>query len=560
MISTRLQQAAAAGRIGYEFQNLDVRTFDSFATFAIAWVMDEHPELLPRGYSLEGQGYDDRIITAAKIMREKSDMLAQYEHMIVDEVQDLVGPRAELVLAMLGILPENCGFTLLGDACQALYDWQTEDNAGIMSSMAFYEQIFSKWPEINYWSFSDNHRQVGPLSQLATPYRSTILTGTAESRNDVAASILSQIEEAGLDIRHADADDFSPYRRRGTLGILTRTNGQALKISGFLRTADVPHVLQKPVTATCLKPWIADIFMDYPNATVNRDMFTAFCQEQGVLQTDVDEAWDALLSTQNEPGGSRFEVSDLLKGLLRNNRNRDLVIGPDVNAGITVSNIHRAKGREFDSVMILDEVLKPQEGFGDELQEHKVRYVAITRPKKELLDLKMKQQYIYIDPVTRRCFQANTTKRGIRYLTHIEIGLPGDIDNRTFAGDAQVQSFIRHELKPGTRLKLIKMPMGNLGYVQYRIVLEDDENICLGRTGEDFALGVKRAMQRIWDNYKDLEYKYYANAFSDIYVDELISCVAGSSPGVVAARNYDNMAIWKGFTVSGFAQYEKDLF
>ena len=92
----------------------DVRTFDSFCTYMLAWVQDNHKELLPRHFLLEEYDYDQRIKKATNIFKQKKDMLADYEHIIVDEVQDLVGSRAELVLAMLKGLPETCGFTIFG--------------------------------------------------------------------------------------------------------------------------------------------------------------------------------------------------------------------------------------------------------------------------------------------------------------------------------------------------------------------------------------------------------------------------------------------------------------
>jgi DNA helicase-2/ATP-dependent DNA helicase PcrA len=47
-------------------------------------------------------------------------------HFIIDEYQDLTGIRATLVQRLLEILAagnDDCGFTVLGDPDQAIYDW-----------------------------------------------------------------------------------------------------------------------------------------------------------------------------------------------------------------------------------------------------------------------------------------------------------------------------------------------------------------------------------------------------------------------------------------------------
>ena len=159
VVRNRLSDAAETGRIGYEWQDVDVRTFDSFSTYMLAWVQENHQDLLPKHFLLEAYDYDQRIKVATSIFKKKKDMLADYEHIIVDEVQDLVGSRAELVLAMLKGLPDDCGFTILGDSCQALYDYMAEGDPAIMSSEQFYQDIFKSFPGANYYALTENHRQ-----------------------------------------------------------------------------------------------------------------------------------------------------------------------------------------------------------------------------------------------------------------------------------------------------------------------------------------------------------------------------------------------------------------
>ena len=215
-----------------------------------------------------------------------------------------------------------------------------------------------------------------------------------------------------------------------------------------------------------------------------------------------------------------------------------------MDAKVTVSNIHRAKGREFDSVLVLGEVLTPQDSEKDDLQEHKVRYVAITRPKQKLADLKMGKQFIYVDRATRRCFQANFSKfkRNQRYLSHIEVGLNGDVDIRSFAEDRHIQDYIKNELKPGTRVKLIKCPESATPWVQYKIVLEENENVIIGQTGKGFSIGLRNAIEKLnWPGYT-VTRSAFPNILGDIYVGSKVSCISASGVGLAGAKSYGHLS------------------
>lgn len=276
VVRSRLSDAAETGRIGYEWQDVDVRTFDSFSTYMLAWVQDNHKDLLPKHFLLEAYDYDQRIKVATSIFKKKKDMLADYEHIIVDEVQDLVGSRAELVLAMLKGLPDTCGFTILGDSCQALYDYMAEGDPSVMSSEEFYRDIFKSFPNANYYALMENHRQGDSFGQLTIPYRNAILTGSAQDCTSAASDLLTHIPPMPVKLTKFSRSDAMRYvGQGGTLGILTRTNGQALQVSAWLRNSEVPHALQRGLGSPTLGDWIAQIFCDYENESVDENTFIA---------------------------------------------------------------------------------------------------------------------------------------------------------------------------------------------------------------------------------------------------------------------------------------------
>jgi len=567
VIRSRLDDAAKIGRVGYEWQEVEVRTFDSFCTYMLAWVQDNHTDLLPKHFLLEAYDYDQRIKVATSIFKKKKDMLADYEHIIVDEVQDLVGSRAELVLAMLKGLPDTCGFTILGDSCQALYDYMAEGDPAIMSSEQFYQDIFKSFPSANYYALTENHRQGDTFGQLTVPYRKAILTGSTTERVSAAKDLLTHIPRMPVKLTKFSRDDALRYVGQGeTLGILTRTNGQALQISAWLQNADVPHTLHRGLGSPTLGDWIARIFCDYTNESVDENAFVtkhlAVFPEAGY--ETARKRWDALASTRQGEARNRYEVADLLKGLLRNAKEPMLFESEtDAKYAITVSNIHRAKGKEFDSVIVVDDVIEAMtDPDKEDLLEHKVCYVALTRPKKkvERAEISEKDKHIYItrnDDQSKRCAKAGGFKR---YISHFEVGSDTDLDMKSLATDSNLQQYIRKNVHSGMRLKLIKCPKGTKPYVVYRIVLEDNEKIVLGYTSKSFAHELEKAIQHIKNMNCSVYYEVYPHAFCDVFIHNITTCVSGITPFPAGARTYGDVGIWSGITITGFAAVDKDTY
>ncbi|WP_418606619.1 AAA family ATPase [Georgenia sp. SUBG003] len=75
--------------------------------------------------------FDARIRRALSELRDGSEpRILDVAHLIVDEVQDIVGERADLVIEALRKLDDDAGFTLLGDPMQAIYDFQLGAKGG----------------------------------------------------------------------------------------------------------------------------------------------------------------------------------------------------------------------------------------------------------------------------------------------------------------------------------------------------------------------------------------------------------------------------------------------
>ncbi len=565
-IGSCLADAAGAGRVGSEYQKVDIRTLDSFSTYVLVWFHANYPEQLDPQFVLETCDYDQRVRKIASLFKEKKDILAGYEHIIIDDIQDLVSSRAELALTIFQALPDTCGFTVLGDVCEALSEHTADDVSSDMSSEQLYKEIFGYFPDASYYYMTENHRQIEMLENLASPYRKAILNGTAKERTAAAGALLANIPQMNKKLSQFDESDAMQYISRGTLGILTRTNGQALQASAWLRTAGIDHSLLQETGSNTLGGWISTIFCEYDGETIDEAEFISRYTE--LYPADgyekAQRRWMALVSTQQYEW-NEYEVSELLKGLLRNANAPELYeCAFDADYAITVGDVNSTRGMEFDSVIVFDDVIEPMTEPGTEnMPGHKVCYVALTRAKNsiERAEISKRDKDIYItknSTQSKRCYKASL--RGKKQISHFEVGNDADLDTKAFAAEEKMQSMLRHSVQPGMRLKLIRCAEGTNTYVTYRIVPEDNENIILGYTSETFAQELEKAIKQIQNTDGSIPFKAFPHAFCDVYVSKLVTYVSGISPAPAYAKVFDDICIWTGMTIAGFAAVDKDTY
>lgn len=546
-VKNRLAEEATPG-----WMDVEVRSFDSFGTALIIWAQEERPDLLAEDYDLCREGYEERIITATSILEKFPQVMAHYRHLIVDEVQDLVGERAKLVLALLKALGEEAGFTLLGDSCQALYDYQGTDKADFLSSEKFYKRLFQDFGEASFFSLEENHRQSYELQALISPYRKAVLSGDVQEARGCLQKIGIGMAYLDGNLVHFDQQAAAKYVKEGTLGILTRTNGQAFRISTYLNVAGVPHRLARALTERELDGWLVNLFEALPGETMSEaecaELYEALYEEG-----EGEDYWRAIVQTQGDTNKRHYEAEALLRGLMVRAQSPLLYESPSEDLPlITVSTIHRAKGHEFKTVILMEDLFE-EAGDGETLLEHKVRYVALTRPQSKLLKAKGQDQPIWISKDSeRRCF---TRRKRKNYISAFEVGRSGDLDVSSFAASPELQEYLKG-MEASAALRLLKCPEGESAYVMYRLVPEADEEMTLAYTTEHFAYALKRAIGRIFgNNYVD--YQWFPDILAEIYTEGPISCIAPYDQTLKGAKRFGSMCIWRGLRIGGLARVEQ---
>ncbi|UGU30611.1 UvrD-helicase domain-containing protein [Mycolicibacterium smegmatis] len=367
---SRAAVSAVRTRLGArEVAAPNVRTFDSFASVL----------LLDAGIQPEGS-FDARIRRATQLLRESQEPPEEIEplrHVILDEVQDLVGDRADFVLALLGWLDEEAGITALGDPLQGVYDFQLDDSVSKTSAKDVFETLSESF-ECETVGLGENYRARGKFP------KQVVLLGEKlrETRDgDVAEELLDDLV---LDLPDRGEirewyDLVTPPQGKKT-AVLCTTNAEVLRVSRYLNEKSVPHAVRRQAQDFGAARWIAGVLGPLPGPKERQSEVEA-ALERMLAGEDIRQKWKALKSAE---GRSReFDSLDLqrLNSLVRARALPLPLTEPD-HSSVIVSTIHRAKGLEFDIVFVVEpNWLPPDE---DSWTRVRREYVALSRARDQI--------------------------------------------------------------------------------------------------------------------------------------------------------------------------------
>jgi hypothetical protein len=312
-------------------------------------------------------------------------------HVVIDEVQDLVGVRRELVEALLDRFADQCGFTVVGDAAQAIYGFQVTDaveRAG--ETNRFFDWLRSSFgDDLVEIQLTANFRAQTPEARRALPYGARLKALPVDrAEADAAATVihneLRSLLEGTVDFGTFD-DSFvrdSLLAYDGSTAILCRDNGQALLLSEDLDRNGIDHSIQRSARERLAPAWLAELLNATSAATITEDWFvdlmTTLTLPDGL---DPLRAWRGLRRVAGVRG--QLDLS-ALHSAIADGRLPDELTG-QVPHRLTVSTIHRAKGLEFDRVLILSPRARVDGDRDHDLPaEARLLYVALTRARHDV--------------------------------------------------------------------------------------------------------------------------------------------------------------------------------
>lgn len=443
-----------------------VRTVDSLAGRIVSEGADD---------DVAGMTFERRIIRATDLVREHEWPDADdLEHLVVDEVQDVVGVRADFLLALMSEMPEEAGVTLLGDPAQAIYDFQLEQEGESATTSA---QLFER--------------------ARAAGARTVVLEGqyraiTRETR--AAAGLRGEGETVP---HHHDIEDFWNEvvhagdlaaaadllrTKEGSTAFLTSTNGQALVVAQALRSAGLDVVVRRGMHQQMLAGWIARLFSQVDGASLTREEFGRLMREVSP-EADAAARWRALKSLAGGRGRELDAVS------LVSNLSSRYSVPPDLTDfqadDAVVSTIHRAKGLEFDNVVLVD--------FADGGREQSAevagreRFVALTRARTMLARAEGPDTH-WIRTIPSASGSARRWIRGgpQPWMTTSIEARAGDIDVESMASEPSAHEFM--STATGLQVELVPSPTkSNLRVPIFDVTCS---GTVIGSTTTDFGMDV----------------------------------------------------------------------
>ncbi len=370
-----------------DLRYVNVRTFDSFATW-----------LLMKVYSpdeLSTMGFEERIREFSRLLKAgtSSKALSEVDSircLLVDEIQDVTGPRAEMVIEMAKrIVANGGGVTLLGDPAQAIYDWSVDGDD--YTSADFLREIRNilgvEVTEIQlekYFRFaSDSMKKIAEGARRAMGEDGSRPDGTLLFGMLAGLPVIPGLEEV------ADAPGGE------SRAVLTRNNLEAWQIYKWCDKNGVRCSLNQGASGIQWPGWIGRLAFGFQNEKMSRKQAQKRWRGMGIAEREAysfDEAW-AFLMEQGAADQSTLDLGILSERIMRRS---PVSPGQGKDDCLLVSTIHKSKGLEFENVVLL----MPQEDHIDnyevvKFEETRVLYVAATRAKSTLKLLERNQSIFY---------------------------------------------------------------------------------------------------------------------------------------------------------------------
>lgn len=496
VIESKIDHAVVDGIIQPSAKNICVLTFDSYATYFLMAMREQG--IIKENF--DNCDYNERIRLFNKYI--SAEDFEGISYFIVDEIQDLVNERAEMVLKILKHL--NCGYLLAGDRCQSIYDYEADDDA-TLDSVKFYELAEKQFPsDIFRYEITVNRRQAPDLAEEAAKMREVLLSKNFAEQNRYTNSVISHYSEKIKIEQYIKTLTRAPSV---STAILCRNNGEAEYISGLLCEKGIIHTLNRGVNNILPLPrWIADVFWDYCRETISKKDFIERFSFRTNSNLDKESIWEHLCKLTKSQDEAVISVPALTAALTISNSIPSSFY--DDAPMLTVSTIHKAKGCEFDRVILIESDIKLS---SDNAEEARVRYVAFTRPKTQFITMRKNSKY-FKRIISGRVIETglhNLYKTSNRYCKSIAVGLTGDIDNSSFvSGDfdsiLDLQEYIIHHIKmydklsakwsPITRLYEIFHKGHRIGLLSKRMISELD----MGVSSTDYKYNLPDSLENLY--------------------------------------------------------------
>ncbi len=369
----------------------------------------------------------DRVIELLRTDLDVADELSQIEHVVIDEAQDLVGRRADLIEVLVERLPSDCGVTVFSDEAQAIYGFS--DNSVGRRKMGGGESgqpLLGRLRAKKTLGFTtlilrEIYRTSSPgLRKIFSELRQDVLD-KQKHRDGLYAETAKRIREladsSGLKWTDTQVANFTSDDL-----LLFRTRAEVLMASQF---CDLPHRLRLSGYGGTLPAWLAICFSDFIEPFLAErcflELWASRIEGKATPQYGPSQAWQHLMRIAGLQDGA-IDMLRLRRRLGQARPPVELTLPEYGLHGPIVGTIHASKGREASNVVLLLPNSAKFECIKDEAEEARVLFVGATRARASLI---VGERIASRASILRSGRSHHSTKKG--QSTMVEIGRNGDI-------------------------------------------------------------------------------------------------------------------------------------
>lgn len=544
-------------RHGERAHRVRARTFDAWA---YELLLLAHPD---------GEwgtvGFDERIAGAARAIEEGALEIGDAvppAHVVIDEAQDLLGGRRELVETLLDRYQDSCGFTVVGDAAQSVYGFQIEDPGERADETGrFFDWLRCSYPDdLVELHLTQNFRATTTEARIALALGPRL---QRLSDPDEAGAIYDELRDLLLDPANGMGgldDEFTLDGLRDlsdTCAVLTRDNQQALVISDLLHTHGIDNRLRRPLEERPVPYWVAELLRRTEANALTEDRFHTLLADIPLpYEPDSTALWTVLRRVARGAGPGVLDLNRLRRAVAHGGF-PDEAADPET-ANVVVSTVHRAKGLEFDRVIVLTPptLAELRKRYQDELDlpaEARALYVAMTRARQDLYHVAPPEL-----PIFRR---AGGRHHGRPYLgswrSYDRLGIvaePGDVSRDDPPGQetdaVATQAYLLEQVRPGHEVLLRRrhnLPVGEAESPPYALVHEGRE---IGEASQRFReeLFQVQKVNRTWN-------PWWPDEIHSLRIDTLETMTGSTAAGANAGLG--ERGVWIVPRISGIGRYRR---
>lgn len=348
--------------------------------------------------------FADLLATCARLLEDDDEVAAtvrqQYAAFVVDEYQDTDPAQQRLLDAWLG---DRDTLAVVGDARQAVYAFKGADTSLL-------RDFTVRFPHAVTVDLVQDYRSTTQVVDVAN----RLMAGRPESAGPALVGMLGdgpavQVVQ-GDDEEDEDARVVATVRRWLAAGVppeeiavLHRFNAQAVALTAALRDAGVP-VVAADGQAYFDRREVAHVralLREHAARTPDEDAADVLGQVLARVGHDPDappdgtgaarERWDALEALRSLVATLPAALTGTVRALSADlDRRAAEDHAPPGRGAVTVSTIHKAKGLEWDAVV----VARATEGSlpsvyattsAETAEERRLAYVAVTRARRHLV-------------------------------------------------------------------------------------------------------------------------------------------------------------------------------